>query len=736
MAQSGKFTELASDMVSRVVAGVSVVLTGNTPSWFGPLQPLAPVAPPETAGRQFDYQTGYNLTSRPRSGELVGFAQMRALADGYDLMRLLIEGRKDQLAKMAWTIKLKDKVDTPINESDKPDARCELIAQFLEYPDKEHNWDTWLRMLIEDLLVLDAPTIYPRLTRGGDLYALELIDGATIKRVLSDDGRTPQPPEVAYQQILKGVPASDYTREELIYVPRNPRTHKVYGYSPVEQVITTVNIALRRQVHQLGYYTHGSTPDLVFSVPETWSAPQIKQFEEYWNSILSGELGERRKTRFVPHGVTPFDTKDKALKDEFDEWIARVMCYAFSVSPQPFIKEMNRATAQTGLDSAMAEGLAPLMTWVKSTMDLIIQLKFGFKDIEFIWKEAKSIKPKDQADIDAIYLDRQVVDPDEIRAERYGLPPMDPAKREALKPSPPPVPGDPQKGDDEPITDKVAKAKKPLGTIDRDRAIVTESVETLQAELTKFLAAEAPIIAVQLAEAIATIGKANTNDGLVGRVLNSITFGAWTKLTGLFTKSLTKVATDGVNEALIQLDIDENVSDDMLSLANKKAIEFARDRAAELVGKRYDKDGNLVDNPNAQMTITDSTREMLSATVTQAMEEGWSNDRLTDEVLANHAFSAERAETIARTETAFADIEGNLAGYEESGLVAGKQWLTAPNCCPKCAKLNGKIVPLDAYFVPGSYRKNAPLHPHCRCDNLPVLIEDMPEPEGSEDTAA
>lgn len=727
MAQSGKITELAADMVSRVVAGVSVVLTGSTPAWFGPMDPLTPVAPPDTAGRQFDYQTGYNQTSRPRSGELVGFAQMRALADGYDLMRLLIEGRKDQLAKMPWTIKLKDKIDTPIDESDKPDARYEVVAKFLEYPDKEHNWDTWLRMLIEDLLVLDAPTIYPRKTRGGELYALELMDGATIKRVLSDDGRTPLPPETAYQQILKGVPASNYTREELIYLPRNPRTHKVYGYSPVEQVITTVNIALRRQVHQLGYYTHGSTPDLVFSVPESWSSPQIKQFEEYWNSILSGELGERRKTRFVPHGVTPFDTKDKALKDEFDEWIARVMCYAFSVSPQPFIKEMNRATAQTGQESALSEGLAPLMTWVKSAIDLVIKFQFGFDDIEFVWKSTQAIKPKDQADIDAIYLDRAVVDPDEIRAERYGLPPMDPAKREAMKPKPK---ADPNQPEEDPVKnpdpEKVAKAKKPMGTINRDRAVTTEEIQTIQDELGKFLTEQAPIIAAQVVEAIETIGKATDNDGLVNRILNSISFGGWTKLTSMFTKSLTKTATDGVNEALIQIDVTE-ATDDMLTLANQHAIKYARDRAAELVGKRYDKDGHLVDNNNAQMTITDSTREMLRDSVTKAMEEGWSNERLTKDILDNHAFSSERAETIARTETAFADIEGNLIGYEESGLVEGKQWLTASGCCPKCAKLNNKIVKLDAYFMPGSYRKNPPLHPHCRCDVLPVFPEDMPE---------
>jgi hypothetical protein len=39
------------------------------------------------------------------------------------------------------------------------------------------------------------------------------------------------------------------------------RAHRVYGYSPVQQVLMTVNIALRRQLWQLDYFTEGSIPD-------------------------------------------------------------------------------------------------------------------------------------------------------------------------------------------------------------------------------------------------------------------------------------------------------------------------------------------------------------------------------------------------------------------------------------------------------------------------------------------
>ena len=81
---------------------------------------------------------------------------------------------------------------------------------------------------------------------------MQQLDGATIKRVIDDWGRTPQPyagPDgatvypPAYQQVLKGLPAVNYAARDIMYRPRNVRAHRVYGYSPVQQILMTVNIA-------------------------------------------------------------------------------------------------------------------------------------------------------------------------------------------------------------------------------------------------------------------------------------------------------------------------------------------------------------------------------------------------------------------------------------------------------------------------------------------------------------
>ena len=77
-------------------------------------------------------------------------------------------------------------------------------------PDRRHDFATWLRVLIEDMLVIDAACLYPRYTRSGALYSLDVIDGAHIKPLIGEDGRSPEPPDPAYSQVLHGVPAADF----------------------------------------------------------------------------------------------------------------------------------------------------------------------------------------------------------------------------------------------------------------------------------------------------------------------------------------------------------------------------------------------------------------------------------------------------------------------------------------------------------------------------------------------
>lgn len=431
--QSG--TNIEESLIQRVVTGVKYLVSGVTPtSWFGPSQPLAPQAQKETEGRQLDYPVGYNLRLQPREGEAVSFGQLRALADGYDLMRLVIETRKDQVESFEWEIVPTDK-KVSVKGNIELQAKIDAVTEFLQNPNREHNWSQWLRQVVEEILVIDAVCIYPRETMGGDMYGFELVDGATIKRVIDDGGRTPMPPSVAYQQILKGIPAGDYSSDQLIYIMRNPRVSRLYGFSPVEQVITTVNIAIRRQMSQLAFYTEGNVPEAIAQTPETWTLAQVKDFQLWWDSIMEGNQSQKRKMRFVPSLKDIVFPKDAVLKDEMDEWLARIVCFAFSISPTALIKQVNRASGEQMSDTAKEEGLLPLLRFLQAFITMLIQKHLGLPELRFAWKLVNKVDPQAQAEIHGTYIDKQVLTADEVR-EDLGKEKMSAEEREAAFPKP------------------------------------------------------------------------------------------------------------------------------------------------------------------------------------------------------------------------------------------------------------------------------------------------------------
>lgn len=793
-------TPLTQDLIARASSAWNALLGRSNSkvdaAWMTPgtpVQPMVSAAQQESVrGRVFDFPVGYNYRQQPRSGEAVSFAQMRSLADNCDVLRMVIETRKDQLAKFKFSVGFKDSQAGPATKRKAPDARCKEVEDFFAMPNGEMPWSDWLRMVCEEMLVTDALTIYPWLNNDGTPYRFDVMDGATIKRVIDEHGRTPAAPYPAYQQVLKGMVATEYTVDELVYAPRNRRVHKVYGYSPVEQIIMTVNIAIRRALHQLQYYTEGSTPDLLFQVPPEWNMTQIKEFNEWWQDSLSGNTGARRKAQFVPNGVTPLNTKEAILKDPYDEWLARIICYAFSVSAQPFIKENNRSTSETAHQMALEEGLYPLLNWLKGIMDRLIWNYFGYKDLEFLWDDQESLEPKTQAEIDDINLKNGSVTLNEVRGKRGDAPveggdvpmvltatgyvPIIPKEPE---PEPPPSSldpsGNPGEGDDTdptqpppagaaggasgaaPATPAAKGAKGPVaaaksgakasaeddttkfeeggvgadGTyrrFQRVRKAKTSSVKqikkntkadkAMEAAFAKDLHKKLTTQANALIEHVVSIEKAAPAKR-TKNPLDEFDWSGWESFEDLFGRHLRAFAKLGVTQAAVQVDVDDEA---MIKLANKNAIAYADERAAELVGKRVDGNGNIVDNPNPQYSIEETTREMIRADVTRAMEEGLSNDELAAILKDSYAFSEERSMTIARTESAAADTNGNLELYRSTGQVAKKEWIVGEGCCEECEELDGKVVGLDEEFDDGVFIP--PAHPNCRCDYLPVLEED------------
>jgi hypothetical protein len=336
---------------------------------FPPGEPLAPVAgltPPDGAPRQWAYPVGYNIAQRPRATELTGFEQLRNLAALYDGIQLCERVYFDLLGRLEVRVVPRAELLAEGEPANAPRWRepARRIEALVEAPDRAQDLRAWLVAFVRDLLEIDAVAIYAHRTRGGGLHALELVAGDTIKPLIDERGRTPEPPQPAYQQFVYGVPAGWYTRDELDYLRETARTESVYGLSRVERIILRVNQALRKQDFDLARFTDGTTPLGIVEPPGdiAWTPEQMRIFEETFNGLLAGNDQYRVRARALPPG-----SKWHALAGDdplmaFDRFLLNVTVAAFGLTMDElgFTETSNRSVGETQQSVVYRRAVAPV----------------------------------------------------------------------------------------------------------------------------------------------------------------------------------------------------------------------------------------------------------------------------------------------------------------------------------------------------------------------------------------
>lgn len=773
MPEGGKVTPINTSVLGRLTGAVRYAIRGVEPGApFSPNQPLTPIIQP-LQGRLWDLPVGYNLQTNPRPDSSDVYAQLRALADNCDIVRMLIETRKDQIEALPWQISLKASADDMDAKSPAVKNKIAEVAAFFEQPDGFNGWHEWLRMLVEDMLVVDAATLYKQRTRGGQLLALEVMDGTMVAVKVDQFGRIPQAPDPAYQQQIQGLPAVDYSTDELMFMPRNRRSFDVYGFSPVEQIVMTMNIVMRRSISQLQYYTDSNLPKGLLELPDIDSASS-SEFMKSFNAKLSGNTATRQSLIPVINGVKYTELKQPAIVDAADEWYARLCCYAFSISPQSFVKETNRATAETAKTAAEQEGLVPIQLWIKRQIDKVIREEFDAPFLEFVWQDDKEIDPTTQMNVQTGYVkaglrsineareimgDEPIADPaydalmvatatgyvaikspeeqeqdaqdaaDQAQATLHAtlaaknpdgsqsgdsnsvVPPKGAKTKDKPKPVAKPDAADKAHTHDAGPYSNMTKGVRQKRPIPFDRVLVRQNRSGLKKKIALVLEITGKEIAKQYRDGLfkADSPSADTIDlsGLLGL----------TDVTGIFLENVFK---DSELLALAQVGV--TAEGDIVDQVADRAVAFASERAAEMVGKRRLADGSLVDNPDAIWRIDEATRNEVRAIITHGIAENIGRDDIAGLIADSGAFNEARAQLIADTEIARANGFGVLEGWkvaESVGVEVDKEWYVDEDPCPICQEnADEGPIPLDQEFPSGDLAN--PAHPRCECVMIPV----------------
>jgi len=420
---------------SLIPPGLSVILgpdgkplpyTPQSRVGFGAGNPVPPRVADAIEPRIFEYRPWVNTSITPRldEGQTYSFKALRGLVEFCTYARLAINYRKNQFRAL--------KLDfTPREGTSKAEAKDEIRAAeaFWAHPDPPgagalgrprygSSLSNWIASGNEELFICDALPIYIRRDRAGRCIGLQQIDPATIKVILDDDGIP-----AYYQQILFGYPAADYAPEDLVYLQYNETLSSSYGSPPMEQIAQTVNVAIRRTMTQLAWYTEGNIPSACLEAPEGWTADQIASAQVYLDEQFSGNEAQRHKMRLIPHGSNYRDAKPFAFSKDEEESILTQVISAFGVPRSTFVAQVNRATAETSANDAIDSGRKPLEVWWCSFIDWVTQNVLGLTNVRAVFSGGDTQNVKDSADADVTLAGGPILTVNEIRATR-GLDPL------------------------------------------------------------------------------------------------------------------------------------------------------------------------------------------------------------------------------------------------------------------------------------------------------------------------
>jgi phage portal protein BeeE len=739
--------------------------------WFGPGQPVKPIAPVGTEPRGWQFFPNQNFIYTPRANEPMTGDDLRQ-ASMYDMVRIIIENVLDQMTRIPVNVRLKRMPGESAKDyaKRKPDPGVvAAIMNFIDHPNPDETRGEFLRKLLDDMLVGDFASVLLRKTPKGELLEMRAIDGATICRYIDKNGFTPQAPSPAYAQLWYGIPMVDLTTQQLIYAPRNLKTYRLYGMSPVEQAIRYIRTGALRLAFQESYYKDGNIPDAMQIVPKGVHPDKIKETEQWLISELGGQLNRRRQIKLVQGFTEKGDDqvlfpKQALLTDPFDDLVITALCFAFGTSKQRLMKQMNRASAEASQDAAEKEGLEPFLDWEQNSIyNRLIQNQnyLNMPMYEATCEQDTDVDPKVQADIDKIYLSCGARTINQVKEnlgdEPFDIPEADmPMIITATGPIPVGVdatvdrqtkiqqaqnenqPEEPNAGGDNPPakgksgpTEKRYRRLARAQYIRKSRAIVldprrsknTTHVARVERAVHKVFsrqkekAKERARFIKEKHEKVAKAGPASPSE-----MFDAI----WKEIVNDFAEMHSEVKAgiedavhEGINDGILQLSLDDST---LIAKANTVAGEYAETRAAQLVGKRVGENGELVDNPSAKWAIDDGTRDELKRIIKASFDEETPYADLVNQIEEATAFSASRAQLVARTEVATAQIKGNFDVWKASGLVEKVQWMANDEPCDECEGNDEEIRELGEPFPSGDLSPLA--HPNCECLLVAVEISD------------
>ena len=528
------------------------------------------------------------------------------------------------------------------------------------------------------------------------------------------DKRKPWVPE-AFRRHLPNGSTETVAAKDMIYLRHflDPRD-ALNALSPIGAVRVQLDTGMEAQRYNLRFFDNNAMPERVFTVEEGGPA-EVARIEQELERKFKGTDNAHRTMVIeggvrVPEGMTVIPHKDMQFLEQ-QTWTREEVASVFELSAislgslsgstfsnVEWIDKKDWTAIEDQLSSVLAQ-FTEFMLWPDFGRE------FEFR-ADFSTIPALQTNRKLQAEIDEIELRTAKKVINELR-ERDGegpvawgdtpivlttMAPLDTrsgAEKDAAKP--PPIA--PQAPPQPPRSREVDGAPDLPPTVDQAQERMAKAWERrLRKELRNFIShledADARGVRAIKREDVYSYDWDWRDD--YGREVTG-------ELTASYEASLT--AADFIATPLLP--------------THELAVRYAQARAGELLSEQ------------GRFSIAAGTRERVAELVTKAIEQGDSLRTLKNALRNDVAFSAGRAETVARTETSAAMGRASLTAYQSRG-VEGKRWLTSgfdvdngDAFGPCMDNERAGVIRLGDSFPSGD--DAPPAHPRCRCTLVPEI---------------
>ena len=403
------------------------------------------VTPPPKRGMQSIYLDQMQIQVNGdyyEKGSSLGFDQLREMVTQTPILNAVVMTRIRQVSRfcgmsedggIGFEIRHVDKKHqlTGVEEES-----CKLLGKFFSNcgwewnPRKRKgmrrdNFVTFMAKLVRDSLTMDAAPIETEMRRDKDMGidGLYAVDGATI-RLCTEEGYEDDD-EIYALQVVQGNVATAYTRDQLIYEVRNPRsdvTMAGYGLGETELLIRTVTGFLNAMTLNTSYFDSNALPKGVLQIVGDYAQEDITGFKRIWNSWVKGVNNAWSLPVLVAKDsdskaeFTPINSEvNEMLFARWMTFLTSIICAIYGMSPDEInfdsfsagTSSLSGSDTEEKLAESKDKGLRPLLSYFENTLSDYVVSSFGDKycfrwvglddeDADKAWEAAKLVSTVDE----------------------------------------------------------------------------------------------------------------------------------------------------------------------------------------------------------------------------------------------------------------------------------------------------------------------------------------------------